>query len=143
MLTRSHFSVDLWFIFGSFCYGAEALIVDCSQTQVILKVSPASPAALTELTSFFESINEKAKALVRTEVRIFVNSNPETPASDWADELIATLMSEFKPRIMQSPSTETAHAFLMLEVPDVRGLTPSDQDAWSNLVADLWPRLPA
>ncbi|MEN9827380.1 MAG: hypothetical protein RI953_3125 [Pseudomonadota bacterium] len=143
MLTRSHFSVDLWFIFGSFCYGAEAVIVDCRKDLLLLRITPASSSALTELSSFFESINEKAKALVRTEARIFVNSSPDAPAADWADELIATLMSEFKPRILPHQIGDASSTYLTLEVPDVRGLTPNDQQAWSNLVADVWPRLPA
>jgi hypothetical protein len=108
-----------------------------------LRITPASPSALTELSSFFESINEKAKALVRTEARIFVNSSPDVPAADWADELIATLMSEFKPRILPQQTGDGSSTYLTLEVPDVRGLTPNDQQAWSNLVADVWPRLPA
>ena len=143
MITRSHFSVDLWFIFGSFCYGAEASLVACHPEHLQLKISPPSPAALSELQSFFDSINEKAKALVRTEVRLFVNTNPEQPSEDWADELVATLMTELKPRLLSAETSAGASAALHLELPDVRGLTPVDQDAWNNLVAEIWPQLPA
>jgi len=139
MLTRSHFSVDLWFIFGSFCYGAEARIIACKPEGLLLNIQSPSQQALSELVSFFESINEKAKALVRTEIRVFVNGNPDEPADDWAEELVATLMTDLKPRI--APVTG-AHS-LQVELTDVRGLTPNDQKAWSNLVTDLWPRLPA
>lgn len=143
MITRSHFSVDLWFIFGSFCYGAEACLVGCHPDHLKLKICPPSPAALSEMQSFFDSINEKAKALVRTEVRLFVNTKPEQPSEDWADELVATLMTELKPRILSAESLGGTPAALHLELPDVRGLTPVDQDAWNNLVAEIWPQLPA
>jgi hypothetical protein len=132
----------LWFIFGSFCYGAEARLTSCRPESLTVAISSASQQTLAEVAAFFESINEKAKALIRTEIRLFVNSNPDTPATDWADELVATLMTELKPRVSQSAETHP-HPTIVVELSDVRGLTPNDQNAWSNLVTDIWPRLPA
>lgn len=143
MLTRSHFSVDVWFIFGSFCYGAEARIVACEHENLVLSINSASTAAVQELSSFFDSITEKAKALVRTEVRVFVNGHPNSPAGDWADELLTTLMTELKPRPTTVTSSTEASPALQVELLDVRGLTPTDQDAWDNLVTQVWPQLPA
>jgi hypothetical protein len=142
MLTRSHFSVDLWFIFGSFCYGAEARLSSCRSDSLTVGISSATQQTISELASFLESINEKAKALIRTEVRLFVNGNPDAPADDWADELVATLMTELKPRVTQGTSGQP-EPLLIVELTDIRGLTPNDQNAWNNLVADIWPRLPA
>jgi hypothetical protein len=138
MLKRSHFTVDLWFIFGSFCYGAEACPVACRGDSVLLRMKAPSPAAQAEMLTFFEQIGDKAKALVRTEVRLFVNSNPEEAlAQHWGEELVATLLTDHKPRV-----NSTEHE-LDIELLDVRGLTPSDQSTWVNLVTDIWPQLPA
>ncbi|NBX16523.1 MAG: hypothetical protein EBR09_04075 [Proteobacteria bacterium] len=142
MLTRSHFSVDLWFIFGSFCYGAEARLSSCRSDSLTVSISSATQQTISEVASFLESINEKAKALIRTEVRLFVNGNPDAPADDWADELVATLMTELKPRVTQGTNGQP-EPLLIVELADIRGLTPNDQNAWNNLVADIWPRLPA
>jgi hypothetical protein len=143
MLSRSQFTVDLWFIFGSFCYGAEARILACRQESLLLQLAPATQAAVQELAVFFDSINEKAKSLIRSEVRIFVNSSQEESSDDWGDELIVTLMSELKPRHTLCSTSEGGTPNLQVEILDVRGLTPNDQIAWSNLVADIWPQLPA
>ncbi|MBM3381395.1 MAG: hypothetical protein FJY29_03045 [Betaproteobacteria bacterium] len=138
MLKRSHFTVDLWFIFGSFCYGAEAFPVACRRDGVLLRLKAPSPAAQAEMLTFFEQIGDKAKALVRTEVRLFVSSNPEeTAAENWAEELVTTLLTDNKPRV-----NATDHE-LDIELLDVRGLTPTDQSTWVNLVTDIWPQLPA
>lgn len=143
MITRSHFSVDLWFIFGSFCYGAEARLIACHSESLQLNICPPSPSALNDLQIFFDSINEKPKALVRTEVRLFVNTHPQEPSEDWADELVATLMTDLKPRLLPAAAACDNSTGLNLELPDVRGLTPVDQDAWNNLVAEIWPQLRA
>jgi hypothetical protein len=105
-------------------------------------ISSASQQTLAEVVSFFESINEKAKALIRTEIRLFVNSNPDAPSTDWADELVATLMTELKPRVTQG-ADGLPNPSIVVELSDVRGLTPNDQNTWDNLVTDIWPRLPA
>jgi len=137
MLKRSHFTVDLWFIFGSFCYGAEAHLVACREENLLLRIKASSPTANTEMLTFFEQIGDKAKALVRTEIRIFVNGNPEHENSeDWAEELVATLLTDHKPRVNNSEQG------LNIDLLDVRGLTPSDQTTWVNLVTDIWPQLP-
>lgn len=138
MLLRSHFTVDLWFIFGSFCYGAEASIVSCNKSSLNLRIKSSSAAAQDELLAFFEHISDKSKALVRTEVRIFVNSNPEADTNDdWAEELLTTLMTDAKPNIGSQDE------FLDLELTDVCGLTSSNQDSWDNLVTEIWPQLPS
>lgn len=136
MLMRSHFTVDLWFIFGSFCYGAEASIVSCTRNTLNLRITPTSNSSQVELQTFFEHVSEKSKSLVRTEVRIFVNNNPEDePQDDWAEELVTTLMTDDKPRV--DPRNE----YLELELTEVCGLTSSDQKTWVNLVTDIWPQL--
>ncbi|MEY4065619.1 MAG: hypothetical protein RIR26_1827 [Pseudomonadota bacterium] len=138
MLKRSHFTVDLWFIFGSFCYGAEASLVACRSEQLILKIKSPTQQAESEIIGFFEQLEEKSKALVRTEIRLFVNSNPdEQSATDWAEELVTTLMTEQKPRLLSSAVD------LQIELNEARGLTPDDQTTWVNLVTDIWPQLPA
>lgn len=137
MLKRSHFTVDVWFIFGSFCYGAEARLITCRNEILLLQIAPHSASTQTEMISFFEQIGDKAKALVRTEVRIFVDSNPGAAHDeDWAEELVATLLTEHKPRVNSSEQG------LEIELADVRGLTPTDQSTWVNLVTDIWPQLP-
>lgn len=136
MLMRSHFTVDLWFIFGSFCYGAEAAIVSCSHNTLAVRITPASTSAQGELLSFFEQLRDKSKALVRTEIRIFVNNSPEAETEDdWAEELVTTLMTEYKPNV------EAWNDYLDLELTDVCGLTSSDQTTWVNLVTNIWPQL--
>ena len=81
-------------------------------------------------------MREKSKSLVRTEVRIFVNNNPEAePQDDWAEELVTTLMTDDKPKV--EPRSE----HLDLELTDICGLTSSDQTTWVNLVTEIWPRL--
>jgi hypothetical protein len=138
MLKRSHFTVDLWFIFGSFCYGAEASLVACRQEQLILKIKSPSLQAEGEIAHFFEQLEEKSKALVRTEIRLFVSGNPDEESSaDWAEELVATLMTDQKPRLLSSADD------LQIELSEIRGLTPDDHTTWVNLVTEIWPQLPA
>ncbi len=136
MLMRSHFTVDLWFIFGSFCYGAEASIVSCTRSTLSLRISPPSASSHAELVAFFEQLRDKSKALVRTEARIFVNNNTDAELQDdWAEELVTTLMTDDKPTLESGPE------HLDLELTEICGLTASDQSTWVNLVTEIWPQL--
>lgn len=110
----------------------------CHNDLLVLDIRPTSSSALNEMLTFFEHISEKSKALVRTEARIFVSSNPQAePAEDWAEELVTTLLTDHKPRVTHS------QIGLEVELSDVRGLTPSDQSTWVNLVTEIWPQLPS
>ncbi|NBO39034.1 hypothetical protein EBU99_10675 [bacterium] len=138
MLKRSHFSADLWFIFGSFCYGAEAFLLNCQSETLLLRIKSPTPAALGEIAAFFDQVEDNVQKLMRSEIRVFVNCNPdESQPEQWADELIASVMTELKPKVRIS-----AQGF-DVEFSDIRGLTPTDGTAWSNLVTDVWPQLPS
>ncbi len=119
MGTLSEYSVDVWFLYGSFTYGLETRVHSLSGQSLTLEVELGEADTPEDVSRFLETLIENPRGLLRSEICLY---GPDE------DEPIR-LYTEVSPTFTQ---IET-HS-LRLRFSHVSGLTPRDSGHWHELL---------
>lgn len=137
----SGYSVDVWFLYGSFTYGLETRVCSYSTDALVVEVCGAdaavAPQGASDVQAFLESLLENPRGLVRTELAVYGPEDDEAPVR---------LQTEVVPRFapvgpLFLNGSPDANAPARLRFTHVAGLTREDGAAWLDLVTRIWPRL--
>ena len=127
------FSVDLWFIFGSFVYAFEGQVLNFSESTLEVAVDSPDESGRESIIEFFEGIVTNPKGLERIELRIFSNESLPKPLPipiAFPVQLITGVSPLTNQRLTKIPS---------LVFSQVKGITEADRASWINLVHKIWP----
>lgn len=124
------FSVDVWFLYGSFAYGLEAGVVDYGPgTLKLVLLEAESTQTAADLSAFLESVTEHPRGLMRSELRIYgPRSLHQQAGLGWP----VTVGTELAP-VLESPC--------QLTFVNLRGVTEANEQHWHTLTHAIWPRL--
>jgi hypothetical protein len=138
----SEYSVDVWFLYGSFSYGLESRVCAYASQALTLEVALEGTDSADDVASFLESLVENPRGLVRSEICIY-GPTSEEPVRLYTD-VSPTLTSVFGPSSGLGKSVVAEHeatpTSVRLRFTHVAALTPSDNDAWQVLLTSVWPR---
>lgn len=132
------FSVDIWFVFGSFVYGLEGQMIQYSERSIDVMLSGGAENERRELAEFFAELSENPKGLVKTEVRIFPapDGTPRVAFTEGCEAI--SLVTQVVPQPIRGDSQGGDTPCLRLI--ELEGLSQPDQSGWSSLVRGIWPR---
>jgi|GEM_PF-4996010 len=141
----SGYSVDVWFLYGSFTYGLETRVcsysTDALVLEVVLEVCGAGPDAVpqgaSDVQAFLESLLDNPRGLVRTELAVYGPEDDETPVRLQTE--VVPRFAPVGPLFLNGSADVNAPA--RLRFTHIAGLTQDDGAAWHDLVTRIWPRL--
>ncbi len=127
--TADKFQVDLWFCYGSFCYGIESELSSCSNSEVALSVLHSSAEEEQGLAHFLDMILEKPKGLLRVELRVYL---PDTFMKKLSLPSPIYLFTDIVPRTLDKVGASLALLFT-----SVQGISPTNSENWHKLVRQI------
>lgn len=119
-------SCDLWFLFGSLCYGFECRVQKCAPNSIVLSPLVVTTAEIQEAQNFLDSILKVSSHLVKIEVQFFPHSIRPIPAGMHFPLKLSTTRLP-----IVSSTTASLRSF---ELFDLVAELPEDQSNWVRLV---------
>ena len=117
--------VDLWFDFGTFCYGIESkmLKMDLQKSVFSIFSEPNQEQSGRQPEDFLAMLKESNKNLVRMEVRLFAHSLSSEPS--------LTLTTKTAPEITP------LHNEILLSLFNLQGTTSAQHQQWTTFLLHL------
>jgi hypothetical protein len=158
------YSVDVWFLYGSFSHGLEARVCTYGAAMLTLDVSLQKGDSELEVANFLDSVLDDPRGLLRTELRVY---GPEDDDPSGGEAMPRTplepvrLYTEVAPGWALASGLHPAYALggrrtdepagpagpaaplgpLRLRFSGLTPATPGDEQRWRHLVTRVWPNM--
>lgn len=136
----SDYEIDVWFLYGSFAYGAEASVRGYAAGELVLAMRGEAGGDAAETEAFFDQLIQDPKGLIRCEIRVFAPAGTARAAGlpdARGTGALVTLSTVVAPSGIPGPGEG-----VLLRFSHLAPSTAADRSAWLELTSRIWPRLP-